>query len=137
MLASVVLAALAASSVSANSLNRKDFNGYINYTTVTGYFLQDDPSTTASTFNYTLNNFGLINRTYPATKYIPDHGYLTQWQKFAIQVEALNIEAPRNTVYKVLFMGRHGEGYHNAAESFYGTPVRASVPTCGSDIADA
>lgn len=30
-----------------------DFNaGYINYTAVTGYFLQDDPATNASTFNY-------------------------------------------------------------------------------------
>jgi hypothetical protein len=26
-------------------------------------------------------------------------------------------------VYKVLFMGRHGEGFHNAAESYYGTPA--------------
>jgi hypothetical protein len=29
----------------------------------------------------------------------------------------------RNVQYKVLFMGRHGEGWHNAAESFYGTPA--------------
>lgn len=27
-------------------------DGYINYTTVPGYFLQDDPTTNASTFNY-------------------------------------------------------------------------------------
>jgi hypothetical protein len=25
--------------------------------------------------------------------------------------------------YKVLYMGRHGEGYHNVAEAFYGTPA--------------
>jgi broad specificity phosphatase PhoE len=25
--------------------------------------------------------------------------------------------------YKVLFMGRHGEGYHNVAEAYYGTPA--------------
>jgi hypothetical protein len=31
-------------------------------------------------------------------------------------------QANSNTVYKVLFMGRHGEGFHNAAESYYGTP---------------
>jgi hypothetical protein len=29
----------------------------------------------------------------------------------------------RGIQYKVLFMGRHGEGWHNAAESFYGTPA--------------
>lgn len=27
-------------------------DGYINYTTIPGYFLQDDPTTNASTFNY-------------------------------------------------------------------------------------
>lgn len=35
----------------------------------------------------------------------------------------LNQEAARNVDYKVLFMGRHGQGFHNAAESFYGTPA--------------
>ena len=25
--------------------------------------------------------------------------------------------------YKVLYLGRHGEGYHNVAESYYGTPA--------------
>lgn len=63
----------------------------------------------------TATNFGLINREYPATKGITNK--LTQWQKFAMQVDALNAAAPLDTVYKVLFMGRHGEGYHNAAES--------------------
>lgn len=35
----------------------------------------------------------------------------------------MNSAAPPNTVYKVLFMGRHGEGYHNVAESAFGTPA--------------
>jgi broad specificity phosphatase PhoE len=67
-----------------------------------------------------LNNFGLINRTYPDVPHANDK---TQWQSFAKQVKALNAKAPRNTVYKVLFMGRHGQGYHNVAESSYGTPA--------------
>jgi hypothetical protein len=60
-------------------------------------------------------NFGLINRSYPATNGIKSK--LTQWQKFAIQLDALNAAAPSDTVYKLFFLGRHGEGYHNAAES--------------------
>lgn len=63
----------------------------------------------------TATNFGLLNRTYPGLS-----GYdndLTQWQKFAKQVAALNAETKSNVEYKVLFMGRHGEGYHNAAQS--------------------
>ena len=62
----------------------------------------------------TTTNFGLINRTYSATTSHPND--MTQWQKFAREVEALNGCAPSNTIYRVLFMGRHGEGYHNAAE---------------------
>jgi hypothetical protein len=95
---------------------------YINYTIVAGYFLQDDPATNASTFTFTTTNFGLINRTYPADASCSSAGSETQWQRFAAQVAALNAVAPANTEYKVLYMGRHGEGYHNAAESYYGTP---------------
>ncbi|KAK4505959.1 hypothetical protein PRZ48_003924 [Zasmidium cellare] len=120
MLSTLALAAIAVPFASAASLNVTDPNGYILYTTVTGYFLQDDPATNASTFNYTQNNFGLIDQTYPATANLTN---LTQWQAFETQVNSLNANAPLNTVYKVLFMGRHGEGYHNAAESYYGTPA--------------
>jgi hypothetical protein len=44
------VASLLAASVSAQSFNGS--NGYINYTTVTGYFLQDVSTTNASTFDY-------------------------------------------------------------------------------------
>jgi hypothetical protein len=63
----------------------------------------------------TKNDFGLIKRNYPATRGLTKD--LTQWQKFEKQVEALNAAAPLDTVYKVFWLGRHGEGYHNAAES--------------------
>lgn len=52
MLSTLVLAALAAPLTQAASLNIRDEEGYIKYTTVTGYFLQDEPSTNATTFNY-------------------------------------------------------------------------------------
>ncbi|RHZ65547.1 hypothetical protein CDV55_101863 [Aspergillus turcosus] len=94
---------------------------YYEYTTVTGYFLQDEASTDPSTFDYTANNFGLINRTYDADS--TSSSKLTQWQRFYNQVLALNKHAPHMTEYKVFFFGRHGEGWHNAAESYYGTPA--------------
>lgn len=96
---------------------------YINYTTVPGYFLQDDPSTNATTFNFTAVNFGLINRTYPADAECDNLKNKTQWQRFAAQVSLLQRQAPSNVQYKLLYMGRHGEGYHNAAQDFYGTPA--------------
>ena len=95
---------------------------YINYTTVTGYFLQDEPSTNATTFNFTATNFGLINRTYPSDSNIYSDR-LTQWQRFRRQVSQLNRRAPRGVKYKLIYMGRHGNGYHNAAETYYGTPA--------------
>jgi len=64
-------------------------------------------------------NFGLINQTYPGS----GAGNATQWQRFTQVVDSLNANSDINTVYKVLFMGRHGEGYHNAAETYYGTPA--------------
>lgn len=33
----------------------------------------------------------------------------------------MNKDADSSKQYKVLYMGRHGEGYHNVAEAFYGT----------------
>ena len=64
-------------------------------------------------------NFGLINKTYPGS----GAANATQWQRFTQVVDSLNADSDLNTVYKVLFMGRHGEGFHNAAESYYGTPA--------------
>lgn len=47
---------------------------------------------------------------------------MSQWQQFADELRRLNRKCSKNTQYKLLFLGRHGEGYHNAAETFYGTP---------------
>ncbi|KAJ5635834.1 phosphoglycerate mutase [Penicillium longicatenatum] len=92
----------------------------ITYTTVTGYFLQDETATDASTFDYTAVNFGLLNRTYPADHELKHAKDLTQWERFYHQVEKLNDESHSDVEYKVLFLGRHGEGWHNAAQTYYG-----------------
>ena len=69
----------------------------------------------------TTTNFGLINRTYDTDfEYDPEH-IKTQWQRFQHQVFRYNRESGKNVQHKVLYLGRHGEGYHNVAESFYGT----------------
>ena len=95
---------------------------YNSYTTITGYFLQDEPSTNATTFNFTATNFGLINRTYPSDSSLHGHNR-TQWQRFEHQVAQLNHQAPHDVQYKLLFFGRHGDGYHNDAQAYYGTPA--------------
>lgn len=98
-------------------------SSYLNYTAIPGFFLQDDPSTNASTFSYTSTNFGLIPRTYSTDPTFDPRGRKAQWQRFGHYVSHLNALAPPSTQYKLLYLGRHGEGYHNTAEAFYGTPL--------------
>ncbi|KAK9320889.1 histidine phosphatase superfamily [Lipomyces orientalis] len=99
---------------------------YIKYESVPGYFLQDLNSTHDTTFDFMTTNFGLINRTYTSSSISTEVGtpeIQTQWERFARQVWQLNEESDYGVEYKVLFIGRHGEGYHNTAESYYGTPA--------------
>jgi len=91
---------------------------HIVYSTVGGYFLQDLNTTNSSTFDYISTNFGLINQTYPGIS-----ANLSQWQQFDRVVFNLNQLAPSDTTYKLLFIGRHGEGYHNAEQTYVGTPA--------------
>ncbi|CAI4214000.1 unnamed protein product [Parascedosporium putredinis] len=95
------------------------------YSSVPGFFLQDDNTTSPTGFDYATVNFGLIDRAYPTDKRFDPEGTASQWERFEYYVASLNSGCrPRDNVrYKVLFMGRHGEGWHNAAESFYGTPA--------------
>ncbi|KAJ4358477.1 putative phosphoglycerate mutase pmu1 [Didymosphaeria variabile] len=95
---------------------------HVNYTVVTGIFQQDDAATDASSFNFTAQNFGLIERKYPS-----DGTYWgrkpTSWQRLNHYIDTLNRKARYNERYTLLFLGRHGEGYHNAAETYFGTPA--------------
>jgi broad specificity phosphatase PhoE len=95
-------------------------------------------------------NFGLIDRAYESDGSLPNEGReMTQWQRFEHHVRSLNQDArdeeddeaqedggadkkeqgrrhspphslPR-TRYLVFFFGRHGNGYHNIAERYYGS----------------
>lgn len=138
----VLLALLFSMGESTRAAYTSSNSSYLKYTTVTGFFLQDDNSTDAKTFDYvcfhsfgvpnisskshtpqTEVNLGLINRTYPTDDSFDPSGKKTQWERFANYVSSLNSNAASNEQYKVLIMGRHGEGFHNVAESYYGTPA--------------
>ena len=64
------------------------------------------------------NDFGLIRRSYPNES--PSDLNKTQWSRFTAHLNRMNTEAPPNTEYKLLFLSRHGQGYHNVAETKYG-----------------
>ncbi|KAI4109959.1 MAG: hypothetical protein L6R37_000309 [Teloschistes peruensis] len=70
-------------------------------------------------------NFGLLERDYEADARTPNCKVdLNQWERFDKEVrttlnrEQTSEDRPR---YKVLFLGRHGQGVHNVAERRYGT----------------
>ncbi|KAG1868109.1 phosphoglycerate mutase [Suillus tomentosus] len=44
-----------------------------------------------------------------------------RWRTFKQRIDQLNTSSPVSTQYKVFFVGRHGEGFHNVAEAKYGT----------------
>ena len=108
------------------------------YKSLQGYFLQDDPSTDPASFDFMTTNFGLEDRAYGSDGSLPNEGRdMTQWQRFEHHISSLNraaqendtqdkLAAKRHTApsspkrYILFFLGRHGNGYHNIAERYYG-----------------
>jgi len=68
-----------------------------------------------------------LNETVPAA--LPDRFGLVdsspqRWESFQDKVKALQHEEhAHDSKYKVFFVGRHGEGWHNVAEAKYGTAL--------------
>lgn len=89
---------------------------------VPDYFRQTDPTTNASDFSFLTTNFGLISRSYSSDPSYPsEKPKPTQWELFYHHLATLNANASPSTSYRLLFLGRHGQGYHNIAETFYST----------------
>jgi len=113
---------------------------HFKWTNLPGYFAQDDPATNPLEFDYVLRpnhfplisfanvfqvqaNLGLLNRSYPTDAAFDPLRQKTQWQRFAHFVHHLHDTAPRGTSYKLLYLGRHGQGWHNVQEAKVGTPL--------------
>lgn len=65
-------------------------------------------------------NLGLINRTYPTDATFDPDGTKEQWQRLENYVRHLNSVAKDGESYKVMYVGRHGEGWHNVEEANVG-----------------
>ncbi|KAN0108244.1 phosphoglycerate mutase [Hyaloscypha variabilis] len=94
---------------------------HLQYSTVTGYFEQDEPDTDPRGYDFASHNFGLIERKYYTDAVFDPHHEKSQWQRFYFHVDELNAHAAPGVQFKVLYLGRHGEGFHNVAEALYGT----------------
>ncbi|KAF2186159.1 phosphoglycerate mutase family protein [Zopfia rhizophila CBS 207.26] len=94
---------------------------HLKYSTVKGYFMQSEDDTDSSNFDFKKENFGLINREYDTDHAHGSDEKKSQWQRFEQYVRHLNEKSEYGVQYKVLFLGRHGQGWHNVAETKYGT----------------
>ncbi|KAF2475313.1 phosphoglycerate mutase-like protein [Lindgomyces ingoldianus] len=95
-------------------------SSHFKYTTVKGYFLQSEDNTDSSKFDFKKQNFGLIEREYE-DHHGQRHEGISQWQRFESYVRHLNEKSEDGVRFKVLLLGRHGQGWHNVAETKYGT----------------
>ncbi|KAL3420273.1 phosphoglycerate mutase [Phlyctema vagabunda] len=90
------------------AVTRITFNSTSNmnnrFSTIDGYFLQDDESTKAKTFNFKIQNFGLK----PFKRSEKDKRK-TSWQRLEAKVDELNATSKGLAKYKLLFIGRHSE----------------------------
>ena len=64
-------------------------------------------------------SLGLLTRTYPCDDPLADD--LRDWTRFRRYVSHLNEQAPENVSYKVLYLTRHGVGFHNQKHHEVGT----------------
>jgi hypothetical protein len=74
-----------------------------------------------------------FHQTSKSTGHDSSHDYLDEsfglldtskerWTNLRKDLRRLNDESDGDTVFKVLFLGRHGQGWHNVAEQHYGSP---------------
>ncbi|QRW11551.1 histidine phosphatase family containing protein [Ceratobasidium sp. AG-Ba] len=77
---------------------------------VRGFFLQTDDLADPAVIGANPPAFGLKQTSSP-----------TYWSDFKSSIAKLQSEAPKGVRYGVCWFGRHGQGWHNVAESLYGT----------------
>ena len=71
----------------------------------------------------TLPNLGLLDREYETDEMLSDETASTRreaWQRFNDYVHQLNANIPGSASHKVLFITRHGQGYHNVMNAQVG-----------------
>ncbi|USP78943.1 hypothetical protein yc1106_06217 [Curvularia clavata] len=105
---------------SGSASEGKEQDYHYKFTVQKGFFMQSEDETDDGSFDFKKSNFGLINRTYP-TDSEGDEEKKTLWARYERYVRSLDATRKENERFKVLFLGRHGQGWHNVAETKYGT----------------
>mmetsp|Transcript_4869 Transcript_4869/g.4868 ORF Transcript_4869/g.4868 Transcript_4869/m.4868 type:complete len:311 (-) Transcript_4869:155-1087(-) len=77
---------------------------YWKFEIVPNFFKQSDLGTDETTFDYLREHFGRVD----------------SWKNVFDNLDKFNEVADSNICYKVFFLARHGQGYHNMAHDKYG-----------------
>lgn len=88
-----------------------------------GIFAQSDPSTDDRNFNYLKCDFGLVMKgSWPSLKNLMADLNQSCHEDYAERLEQCPLGGyeEHQVRYKVLFLARHGQGYHNLAIEIYG-----------------
>jgi broad specificity phosphatase PhoE len=101
------------------NLEKPASHAQLTYTILPNIFTQSLPTTTAPTFNPLNSSLGLIPRSYPSDHDFPPN--TQQWPRFIHYLMTLNADSAATISYRLLILSRHGEGFHNVAERFFGT----------------
>lgn len=80
----------------------------IEYSAVPGFFKQSIWGANVTEIGPVPKRFGLID------------GHDKYWRSFREKIKKMNKKSGKDTTYKVLFLGRHGEGFHNLGLNYYG-----------------
>lgn len=68
------------------------------------------------TATYTGNTYDMLNDSFGLIDKSPN-----RWRNLITQINMLNANSDGLTAYKLFYVARHGEGYHNVGEAKYGT----------------
>ncbi|CAK7890883.1 hypothetical protein CAAN1_01S00936 [[Candida] anglica] len=83
--------------------SKVNLNSYWKFEPVANFFKQTDESTDDMAFNYATEDFGIKS----------------DWETLKEELKELNASSKYGEKYKLLFLARHGQGWHNVASVKY------------------
>ncbi|KAH7383221.1 histidine phosphatase superfamily [Pyrenochaeta sp. MPI-SDFR-AT-0127] len=78
-----------------------------------GYFSHDQDPENSGFEATTRPGLGILHREYPTDLEFDPNGQQSDWERLKYYVTSLNQKDPEHTRYKMLYIARHGEGFHN------------------------
>ncbi|KAK0726283.1 histidine phosphatase superfamily [Apiosordaria backusii] len=89
------------------------------FTAVPGYFKMEPRGPMLEVT--TMPGMGLIDQSYPTDDTFDPQRSKQPWERFVNFLASLNESEKGRAVYKLIYVTRHGQGYHNAKEAAVGS----------------